>query len=229
MKNLKTADEVKKEMMDKMGADFGSLFDSLRNELLWLTYKWIEFRELYATMESRIELLNASSPFLFFTLQKVLWDNLLLGVARITDPPSSGGKRNITFEAVPQFIDDATFRSEVVEILSKIKDESKFCRDWRNRRIDHNDHALSLDKPNAKPLEIATRLKFITTIDLIHKLYNKVSLKYLGSQSAFEYLTSEGGAISLLNVIEEGLRFKQEKFEKMLNGDYSPDNYNSKV
>lgn len=229
MGNFKTAEEVKQNMIDKMGVNFGSLYDSLRNELLWLTYKWIEFNELYGTKESRIELLNTSAPFLFYTIQNVLWDNLLLGVSRITDEPSLGSKKNITFKAIPPFIEDQTFRVKVERILAKIDNESKFCRDWRNRKIAHNDFALSLDKPNAKPLEVATRLKLKTTIELMHELYNEVSLKYLGSQSAFEFLASQGGAISLLNVIENGLRFNQERLEKKLKGDYSPDSYDSKV
>lgn len=85
----KTAEEIKNEMIEKLGTDFGLLLNSLYNEITWLTFRWIEFVELYGTKETRLELMNKSAPFLFFTIQKVLWENLLLGISRITDPPKS--------------------------------------------------------------------------------------------------------------------------------------------
>jgi hypothetical protein len=229
MNREKTAEEVEQEMVDKMGVDFGSLFYSLHNELLWLTYKWIEFKELYGTKESRIELLNSTAPFLFYTIQNVLWENLLLGVAKIMDPPQSMGKKNITFKSIPLFINDHVFHDEIKNLVIKLESESKFCRDWRNRWIAHKDHALSVDKGNAKPLEVATRLKFRTTLELMHELYNRVSLKYLGSQTAFEFVSSDRGAISLLYLLEKGLRFEQERLEQKLNGNWSQSAFQSKV
>ncbi len=224
-----SAEEVRQEMIDKMGVEFGSLFYSLRNELLWLTYRWIEFRELYGTKETRIEILNNSAPFLFYTIQNVLWENLLLGVAKIMDSPISMGKKNITFKSIPSFIKKDAFKEEILIILTQLERESMFCRDWRNRWIAHKDHALSVDKDIAKPLEVATRLKFRTALELMHKLYNNVSLNYLGSQTAFEFMFSDRGAISLLNLLEKGLRFEQESLEKKLNGVWSSDNFQSKV
>ncbi|WP_439882152.1 hypothetical protein ACSX1A_03105 [Pontibacter sp. MBLB2868] len=229
MNRDKTAEEVKQEMIDKMGIDFGSLFYSLRNELLWLTYRWIEFRELYGTKETRIEIMNSSAPFLFYTIQNVLWENLLLGVAKVMDRPESRGKKNITFKSIPLFIKEQPFHDEIMSIFINLETESSFCRDWRNRWIAHKDHALSVDEGSAKPLEVATRLKFRTVLELMHELYNKVSLKYLGSQTAFEFLSSDRGAISLLNLLEKGLLYEQERLKKKLNGDWSQNCFQSKV
>jgi hypothetical protein len=229
MNREKAAQEVKQEMIDKMGVEFGSLFYSLRNELLWLTYRWIEFRELYGTKETRVQLLNNSAPFLFYTIQNVLWENLLLGVAKIMDSPISMGKKNITLKSIPLFIEEDAFKDEILSILTQLETESMFCRDWRNRWIAHKDHELSVNKDKAKPLEVATRLKFRTALELMHQLYNKVSLKYLGSQMAFEFMFSDKGAISLLSLLEKGLRFEQESLEKKLNGEWSSDNFQTKV
>lgn len=83
----KSGEQVRDEMVEKLGHDFGRLLNSLYNEISWLTFKWIEFRELYGTKESRFDIMNKTAPIFFSTIQKVLWENLLLGVARITDPP----------------------------------------------------------------------------------------------------------------------------------------------
>ena len=154
-----TPEEVKEEMISKMGTNFGSLFYSLYNEITWLTFKWIKFRELYGTKESRIELMNKAAPFFFFTIQKVLWDNLLLGITRITDPAEMRGKKNITFNAIGQFIQDKQFLLDFENDLVEIITDSEFCRDWRNRRIAHLDYELSVNQQNAEPLKKSNQAK----------------------------------------------------------------------
>ena len=223
-----TTEQIKEEMIQKLGTDFGSLFYSLYNEITWLTFKWIEFRELYGTKESRFELMNKVAPFFFFTIQKVLWENLLLGVARITDPPETMGKKNTTLKALGQYLQD-DFKTEIEGDLNDILTESKFCRDWRNRWIAHMDYELSVDRQNARPLEPATRQKLRVTIEKIHSLYNKISFKYLGSTTAWQMLDSDRGAISLLYRIEDGLRFDEEVYKRKIKGDWTPDNFESKV
>lgn len=224
-----TTEQIKNEMTVKLGTDFGSLLYSLYNEITWLTFKWIEFKELYGTKESRFELMNKTAPFFFFTIQKVLWENLLLGVARITDPTVTMGKKNTTLKALGQYIQDDNFKSEIENDLNDILTESKFCRDWRNRWIAHMDYELAVDRQNARPLEAATRQKLRVTIGKIHELYNKITFKYLDSTTAWQMLDSDRGAISLLYRIEDGLRFDKENYNRKLKGDWTLDNFESKV
>lgn len=225
----KNAEELKNEMIDKLGKDFGLLLNSLDNEITGLTFRWIEFVELYGTKETRIELLNKSAPFLFFTIQKVLWESLLLGISRITDPPKSMGKRNLTLTAIQKILNDDDFKKEIERDLAELMTESKFCRDWRNRWIAHLDYELAIDRDNAKPLENVTKNKLKLIIEKIHSIYNKVEHKYLGTMTGFKYLQSNRGAISLLYTIENGLRFDIEQYEKQLRGNSLDDNFESKV
>jgi hypothetical protein len=225
----KTAEEIKIEMIEKVGTEFGSLLYSLYNEITWLTFRWIEFRELYGTKESRIELMNKSAPFLFFMMQRVLWENLLLGICRITDPPRTMNKKNMTLTSLPSFESDDDVKKEIETEIKELLAESEFCRDWRNRWIAHADYELSTDKQNAKPLETATRKQLKTTIERIHALYNKVEFKYLGTTTAFKLLKSNRGAIALLCRIEDGIRFEREVYEKKMKGDWADNNFQSKV
>lgn len=224
-----TTEELKADMIKKLGTDFGSLLYSLYNEITWLTFKWIEFKELFGTKESRIELMNKSAPFFFFVVQKTLWDNLLLGIARITDPPETRGKKNTTLKALGQYIPDDNFKSEFEKDLNDILTESEFCRDWRNRWIAHMDYELAVNRQNAKPLEPATRLKLRMTMEKIHSLYSKVSSKYLGTVTKFEFLSSNRGSLSLLHRIEDGLRFDDEVYKSKRNGTWTKDDFESKV
>lgn len=216
-------------MVEKLGQDFGRLLNSLYNEISWLTFKWIEFRELYGTKESRIEIMNKTAPFFFSTIQKVLWENLLLGIARITDPPETRGKKNTTLRALGQHIQDGEFKIEFEKDISEILTESEFCRDWRNRWIAHMDYELSVNRDSAAPLKTANRLKLRTTLENIQALYNKVSFKYLNSSVSWQMLSSHTGAVSLLYRLEDGLRFDEEQYQKKLSGKWTKDGFKSNV
>jgi hypothetical protein len=225
----KTPDQVKQGMIDKMGYDFGSLFNSLYNEITWLTLKWIEFRELYGMKQSRIDLLNKVAHFFFFATQKVYLENIILGIARITDPPETYGKKNITLKALRKYINNDHIKAKYDKAISEILSTSDFCRDWRNRWIGHMDYELSVNKQSAEPLKPANRKKIELTLEKIHELYNMLSSFYLGSTTMWQPLISNGGAISLLHAIEHGLRYEEEVHKKTLRGNFINNDFESKV
>jgi hypothetical protein len=228
MSETKTSEEVKSNMISIMGTKFGSLFYQIYNEICWLNFKWIEFEELYGKKESRIEIMNESAPFFFYVTQKVLWENLLLGIARITDPPKSKGKLNTTLKAISEFIDDKELKKEFDEELKDIEDKAKFCRDWRNRWIAHMDYELTVNQ-SAEPLETATRNKLKAINKKIQIIYNKISKKYLGSTVAFELANSQKGAISLLYKVEDGIKFEKDRYKRKLRGEWNEEDSDSRV
>ncbi len=87
-------EEVKRQHIELMGKDLGSVFNELCNELAWLYIKWNQYVELYGTKSSRIELTNQAAPLFFRIVQDTLWEDTLLHIARFTDPPKSAGKKS---------------------------------------------------------------------------------------------------------------------------------------
>lgn len=229
MGKTRTSEEIKNEMIKVLGQDFGSLLFTLHNEITWLTFRWIEFKELYGTKESRIELMNEVAPFFFFTIQKILRENLMLGISRITDPSETFGKKNASIKGIPAFITDDFFKKELEKDIKEIIESATFCRDWRNRWIAHLDFELAINNQSAKPLESATREKLKLTIEKIQDFYNKVEFKFLNSKTAFKYLSSHKGAISLLYSIENGQYFSKLRYDKKLSGDWNFEDIKSKV
>lgn len=219
MSQNKTAEQVKEEHIDKMGYGLGTIYNSLYNEIIWMYYKWIEYKELFGAKESRIDLMNRTAPFFFFVAQKILWENVLLGIARITDRPLIQGKKTVTIKAIPQFISDSNFRNEIEKKIEIVLSESKFCRDWRNRHIAHKDYSLSIDK-NAAPLEPANRLKVEDSFQAIFSVMNALSQKYLQSTTAYQFLSSDRGAVSLLQTIDDGLIAREELFARLKAGNF---------
>lgn len=224
-----TADESKKNMTDILGDDFGSFLYVIYNEIAWLSLKWSEYCQLFAVKETRIELLNQSAPSFFFLIQRTLLDSIILGVARLIDPCNSGKKKNITLIAIPNYINDQNLKEDIQNDISELIPKVQFCRDRRNKIIAHMDFNFTLDIKNVEEIEPATKKKIETVITGIQAIYNKIGLFYFSTDTFFEPIINERGAISLLHLIEHGIRFRQEAIEKRKEGEYYTLKYPSKV
>lgn len=115
MGTVSTSDETKQEYIKQMGEELGLLFYALWKEITWLHLKWHEYVTLFGTKSSRIELLNDVAPLFFRIVQDSLWDDILLHIARTTDPPKSSGKKNLIIRRLASLVTD----EEVASILKK--------------------------------------------------------------------------------------------------------------
>jgi hypothetical protein len=220
----RTADEVKQHCLDSMGEELGRFYHELSNELDWLYIKWSEYVELYGTRPARVEMLNKAAGGFFRVVQDALLDDVLLHIACLTDPSMSAGRRNLTVRGVPDLIDRPMLRRSIEKRIDAAVQCANFARDWRNRRIAHRDLALALEQ-GAEPLMPASRAKCKKAIQAITEVLNKVSSAYLGSTTVFDSLENSAGAISLLYVIDDGLRVEDEREARFRSKDYRPDDY----
>lgn len=141
----RTAEQAKADNVAAMGQSLGEQYTALWQELAWLYRVWGEYVDLYGTKPSRVDLLNRSAGGFFRVVQDALWEQVLLHIARLTDPAMSSGKTNLSIQSLLSVTDD-----KLKDTVSKHVDEalraSAFCRDWRNRRIAHRDLDLALDR-----------------------------------------------------------------------------------
>ena len=96
MSGVKSAEESRLELIAAMGQELGELFDALSSELTWIHWQWHQFRVLFGTKESTIELLNEAAPVFFRAVQDVFFEETVLAIARIVDPPATAGKTNLS-------------------------------------------------------------------------------------------------------------------------------------
>ena len=82
-----------------MGWELGELYAALWREVAGIHSKWAEYVVLYGTKESRVDLLNRAAPRFARLIQDTLWENTVLHIARLTDPPKSMGTQSVRTES----------------------------------------------------------------------------------------------------------------------------------
>ena len=192
----RTAEEVEADRLAVLGPELGSLFHALDNEVTWLHAKWNEFRELYASQDT-VELLNQTAPFFFRVVQDTLWHDAILQVARLTDPPVSVGKPNLTLRRLPEAITIPDLSKEVGDLVARTLTEATFARDWRNRKLAHTDLRLALDD-GAEPLAQVSRQHMETVLSCMRDAMNAVNRRYWDSTTAYEVFFSIHNAETLI-------------------------------
>jgi hypothetical protein len=213
-----TAEEAKARNIEKMGHALGEQYSALWQEVAWLHAKWREYVELFGTGSSRVDLLNQAAPTFFRLIQDSLWEDILLHIARLTDPPRSIGKCNLTICNLIALATHPRAQATLPALIEGTVDKAHFSRDWRNRRIAHRDLNLSLDA-SASPLAPASRLHVQDALSAITAVLNEIDAVYMDSQTFFEGIPGHpGGALSLLYVLDDGVRVEAERQERLKQG-----------
>lgn len=221
MSRHSTAEEVRREHIEILGNNLGSVFHELWNELALLYMKWEEYVELFGKTPSRTDLLNQAAPVFFKVVQDTLWENILLHIARLTDPPKSAGKNNLTIQCLPLLV-AKEIGERISEQVTIAKDKTHFCRDWRNRRIAHSDLKLAMGD-HAEPLNPASRAQVKDALESISKVLNIITEYYNNSTIGFDSIIMHGGAVDLLYVIDDGIRADIKRQSRIKAGKYLPD------
>ena len=172
---------------DELGREFSMIFHSVYNDWASALVRYNEFQELFGTAE-RVKLLNALGGGLFWDVQQMFWNDLMLRLTRLTDPPKSAGKDNLTVRKLPTRCEDPDLKEEVEGLVREAVEATAFARDWRNRRIGHSDLARAID-PSPEPLEQATLPRVKAALDGVHKVLDTISVRLLHTGIVNEVVT----------------------------------------
>ena len=213
----RSPDETREHYASYMGEPLGESSYALWSEVALLFRDWGEFTYLFGAHPNRTELLNTAAPVLFRAVQVALFEATVLRIARLTDPPKSVGKSNITVQQLPKLV-DISLVSELTRLVEEAKEAAEFCRPWRNRSIAHRDLQLALSE-DAEPLPDATVEKVKKAILALGAVLNSLTQHYLNSTTLFEFEGVPGGAPSLLKVLRDGLEVKAERLAALQRGE----------
>lgn len=214
-----SAEEVRDQCLQAMGTELGSAYCALRNEVAWLHAKWKQYRQLYARSPKRIELLNQAASHLFGVIQASLLEDVVLHIARLTDPPQSAGKDNLSLRRLPALISEGKLAAEVEVLLEIALNACKSVRVWRNRQLAHHDLALAVVYPS-DPLPGISRAEVETAFVSIRAVLNRLSAYYLASEVDYKLVINSGrDADSLVYYLRLGLQAEEQRLERLERGE----------
>jgi hypothetical protein len=213
---MRTPEETKLNYQHHLGDEAGATYYEIVGQVLLLHSKWGDYRALYAK-ENRVDLLNEAAPEFFGRLQDTLLTDVLLHIARHTDPEKSAGKANLSIAAMVARLRDKAHSASLEQALSDMDEKATAARDWRNRRIAHNDYKLALDHPSAQPLQTTSRDKIKEAIEAITAVVNAVSIHYMDSTMFFEF--DDAPATDLIYMLHDGVQAHKRRNAKWAAGD----------
>jgi hypothetical protein len=208
--------EVLTNEIAAMGPELGKLYHAISRDVTWLHWRWNEYRALFGEKPSRIDLMNESAPFIFQVLHDALFEQTLLGIARLVGPAKSAGNHVLSIERFIALIADDSLRTEITALVEDARTTADFAMQWRHRQIAHRDLVLALqdvapDATSISPLPIATREKVEAALSALGAVIGKIELAYC--KSSTHYASSPWGAKTLLTLIRGGLLREEEKHD----------------
>jgi AbiU2 len=167
------------------------LFKSLQNDVINLHVYWKVYRQLFASNEKRIELLNESGSLVFHLVQHSFINKVTLSICRLTDPKETktknGSKQNHTFDQLIHVTAEINHElAEKLKPISKnIKKSVESLRKRRNLSIAHGDLLTKL-KFEENPLPGISREMIENILDQIRSFMNIYDLYYFENTTFYQ-------------------------------------------
>ena len=219
-----TAEQVKERYLATMGDKLGPQFHALRQEVIYLHRKWLEYVALFGTKPTRIKLMNATASVFFRTVQDVFWDDILLHIGRLTDPPSTGKFFNLTLQNLSALISDEKLKAKVDPLVSSVLEQSEFSREWRNKLVAHRDLDTAING-TADQISGGSREQVNTALDTMAALLDAIDLHFTESGTHYRFDEGIGRAKDLLFFLDDGKKRYDERQARIIAGKGTPDDY----
>ena len=167
-------------------------------------------------------LLNETATYFFRIVQDVLGQDVLLHITRLTDPPRQGAFENLTLRRLPDAVADTTLARELRGLITDAQERSEFAREWRNRRLAHQELSLALDG-KAEPLPSASRQKIEVVLKSFRKVMNRLHSSYLTSGVAYEHVLASDDATHLVHLLAVATWFENRQAKRFQQGKLLPE------
>ena len=207
-------------MPEPTDEELGPLWERLKNEVIAVHLQWQQFRALYASSASNIELLNRSAAGFFALLRQTLVRDVFLSIARLTDPVRMGKHTNLTLDhllGLPGMADASQQRERLTTLIANIQEHAAPIREHRHTYIAH----LDLEKvvsPDARPLPGVSIEMVDATLAAIADAMNTVALHLRETTIAFDDIIQNGDPRALLGRLRDAQRWRDHYFAAMKEG-----------
>lgn len=220
----RTAEQTQSENIQVMGEELGETYSALWQELARLHQKWLQYVTLFGTSPKRIELLNEVAPRITYAIQKALWLDIVLHIARLADSAETGKgaamKKNLSLERLKNILKNSSEAEEIQYHMNIVKDSSAFARDWRHRSYAHRDLEIATGK-NCEPLKTASRVKVKAALTTMAEFMNLVARTHGLPITVFDVDGSGAGADveRFLRTLRNGVDYEKQLIAKVKAGE----------
>lgn len=205
------------ECCEAMGEELGSAYHLLWNQCALLHMRWEEYLELFGKTQAEFDVMNATAPGFFKSVQDVAWEHILLGLCKFADPAKVAHRRTLSLDSLLQMKQSSEVPS-LVQLVTVVKERTRFAQDWRNRRIAHNDLEHALDK-QVKPLLPASRVHVREALEAIHAVLEAISVHFTQAGLAFSGTSYSWGGTHLLRELRLATRLREERQVRLNRGE----------
>jgi AbiU2 len=219
-----SAEQVQEKHLRDMGPRLGPVYHVLYWEVAGVHAKWKQYRQLYGRSPVRIAFLNKVAGHFFGMVQHTLMDDVLLHLARLTDPPKSN---RLTLKWLPKLAPDPTLRKEIDDLVRAAGSACNRVTISRNQRIAHTDFACAVGLATFDP--IPPRADVEAALCTIRTVLHRLEMHFWQTKTAFEHVVPTGGdadsVVYYLVMAARGEEQSRERFilGKPLPGDYEPE------
>src|ERR1700688_4276000 len=202
--------EVLEDIEARMPQEVARLYHSVWADVVQVHFVWQSYAQLYGSDDS-IKVLNSCASSFFARLQRSLYAELVLRIARLADPAKSGpGRRdNASFFRLADAVreaGDAALADQLKCAAETFKGTARAISVVRHRQIAHRDLNVAL---RVEPLLAVTSGQIEDALRCARSFMHIVEGKYLGSMTGYEHAVEAGGADHLLFWLREGIAHQE--------------------
>jgi hypothetical protein len=169
------------------------LFKSIGNDVSQMHAYWKVYRQLFATNDQRIALLNETGSMVFYMLQHLLIDEVTLSICRLTDPAETMRRKNHSIERLVADVQESGLKPKLEAMMICVREFAKPFRDRRNRAIAHSDLKSKL-KLDSNPIPGISRADVEAVLQQIRDVMNVYDQHFFRNTNMYEELILPLGA-----------------------------------
>lgn len=219
MERYSTPDEARQQVLAVFPAGTGELFYEISTSVAHLHMNWKNYRSLFGTSPERVELLNWAASTFFGLLDGILLHDIVLAIARLTDPAQTGSYINASLERLVEVLEPTLDSSMVNSLKEKLDELDTLCepiRKMRNKALAHTDLDTALSY-HSDPLPGISRAYVEDVLKQIRDFLNILDEGFSRSVAAYEHTFLLFGAEHLIFRLEsarEHEEYQKREFEQ---------------
>jgi len=189
------------------------VYEKIQDEVLLMHTKLKIYRQLFRVSDKRLMLLSECAHNFFFLIQRVLMDDVLMSLSKLTDPArTKKGNENLSFDKLRDLVErngDQELSSKLRKILSDLKKKCRVIQTHRNKRYAHNDlETLMKSGANLERIPVEMIEEVLTLTREYMNAFERDHCPSEGQISYEEGIDLKSGAEALVAKLKMGLRFE---------------------